>query len=110
MKSQHEFYPAGDLAWQPVQDGVSERVLSRDDRDPAVLTRLVRWAAGLDTTPAGVLTHDYFEEVYLLEGELHDLTLGTTFRAGAYAARRPGMAHGPYRTDSGCVMLEVRHR
>ena len=47
---------------------------------------------------------------YLLEGELHDLTLGKTFRAGEFAMRRPGMPHGPYRTETGCVMLETRYR
>ena len=47
-------------------------------------------------------------QVYLLEGELTDLTLGRTFRAGDFASRRPGMPHGPYRTDTGCVMLEIR--
>jgi hypothetical protein len=48
--------------------------------------------------------------VYLLDGELTDLTLGRTFRAGSYASRRPGMPHGPYRTPSGCTMLEIRYR
>jgi hypothetical protein len=48
--------------------------------------------------------------VYLLEGELTDLTLGRTFRAGHYASRRPGMPHGPYRTPAGCTMLEIRYR
>jgi hypothetical protein len=109
VKSEHEFFPTGRLDWHPLPDGIAERVLSRDDEDTALLTRLARWPAGLDTSPAGVITHDYFEEVYLLEGELHDLTLGTTFRAGDYTARRPGMAHGPYRTDTGCVLLEIRH-
>jgi hypothetical protein len=27
-----------------------------------------------------------------------------------YACRPPGMKHGPYRTDEGCVTLEVRYR
>ena len=43
-----------------------------------------------------------------LEGDLTDLTLGRTFHAGHFASRRPGMPHGPYRTDSGCVMIEIR--
>ena len=99
MKGQLEFFAADAIAWRETQQpGTEEKVLSRDADDPAVLTRLVRWVPGLDTSGVGVITHDYVEEVYLLEGELTDLTLGRTFRAGHYASRRPGMPHGPYRT------------
>jgi hypothetical protein len=109
MKQEREFFDTTALDWQPVvgSPGVSERVLSR--ADDVILTRLARWDAGLDTTPAGVIRHDYIEEVYLLDGELTDLTLVTTFRAGEYACRPVGMPHGPYRTDHGCLMLEIRY-
>ncbi|ONI79924.1 cupin [Actinosynnema sp. ALI-1.44] len=111
VKGEREFFHADDIPWQQsVQDGVAERVLSRDGQDPKVLTRLARWVPGLDTTPAGVITHDYVEEVYILDGSLHDLTLDRTFRAGDFACRPPGMPHGPYRTEDGCVMLETRYR
>ncbi|MFF2131484.1 hypothetical protein ACFVW1_40245 [Streptomyces olivochromogenes] len=56
---------------------------------PEVLTRLVRWEPGLDTSLSGVIRHEWVEEVYLLEGDLHDLTLDQTFRAGDFAARPP---------------------
>ncbi|MET9229481.1 cupin domain-containing protein [Lentzea sp. NPDC003310] len=105
MREEHEFFPTGDLVWRQADEGVTERVLSRDP-DTTTLTRIARWAPGLETS--GVLRHDYHEEVYLLEGELTDLTLGRTFTAGDFASRRPGMPHGPYRTDTGCVMLEIR--
>jgi hypothetical protein len=55
-----------------------------------------------------VIRHSYHEEVYLLEGYLTDLTLGQTFGPGCYTSRRPRMPHGPYRTDAGCVLLEIR--
>jgi hypothetical protein len=116
-KQQREFFAANDLPWSdcPGTPGVQERVLSRDDADASdagdntILTRLARWAPGLDTTAAGVIRHGYVEEVYLLEGELTDLTLGQTFVAGHYACRPVGMPHGPYRTSTGCVMLEIRY-
>ena len=111
MKRQLEFFAADAMAWRAArQPGTEEKVLSRDADDPAVLTRLVRWVPGLDTSGFGVIIHDYVEEVYLLEGELTDLTLGRTFWAGYYASRRPGMPHGPYRTPAGCIMLEIRYR
>jgi hypothetical protein len=109
VKEEHEFYEPGD--WTPTdQPGVDEKVLARDADDPAVLTRLARWAPGLDTSAAGVITHEYVEEVYLLSGSLEDLTLGVSFGPGHFASRRPGMPHGPYRTATGCTMLETRYR
>ncbi|MFE9438861.1 hypothetical protein ACFYO2_07630 [Streptomyces sp. NPDC006602] len=55
----------------------------RDEADPDVLTRLVRREPGLDTSLSGVIRHEWVEEVYLFEGDLHDLTLDQTFRAGS---------------------------
>ncbi|WNI14348.1 cupin domain-containing protein [Actinacidiphila sp. ITFR-21] len=111
MKEEREFFDAGRLAWRPAagSPGVTERVLSAGPDPVTELTRLARWAPGLDTSAAGVIRHPYVEEVYLLEGELEDLTLGRTFSAGHYASRPPGMPHGPYRTATGAVMLEIRH-
>ncbi|MFD7088985.1 cupin domain-containing protein [Streptomyces sp. NPDC059883] len=111
MKAMHEFLDTTDLPWRAVDGhpGVTERVLSAAPGDEGELTRLARWAPGLDTSEAGVIRHEYYEEVYLLEGELHDLTLGATFGAGYYASRPPGMPHGPYRTETGCTMLEIRY-
>ena len=112
MKDEHEFLDAAALPWTevPGRPGVSERVLSAMPGEAGELTRLARWAPGLDTSAAGVIRHDYYEEVYLLEGELHDLTLDRRFTAGHYACRPPGMPHGPYRTEGGCTMLETRYR
>lgn len=113
MKDEHEFFAAADIDCVAAQGspGVSERVLAADAAaGGAELTRLARWEAGLDTSAAGVIRHGYYEEVYLLEGELEDLTLGKTFTCGHFASRPPGMPHGPYRTRTGCLMLEIRYR
>lgn len=109
VKQEREFFDTADMAWTaaPGAGGVMEKVLSRGDG--ALLTRLAHWEPGLDTTKAGVIRHDYVEEVYLLEGDLTDLSLGRTFRAGEYACRPIGMPHGPYRTEAGCTMLEIRY-
>ncbi len=106
MKVEREFFVAAGDWTATAQPGVSEQVLSADG--PVIMTRLARWDAGTDTSSAGVIRHDYVEEVHLLAGELTDLTLGVTFGPGAYACRRPGMPHGPYLTATGCLMLEVR--
>jgi hypothetical protein len=106
MREEFEFFRVDDLPWQ--RDGaVEQRVLSRGE-DGVTLTRIARWPAGHDTSAGGVVRHQFHEEVYLLEGSLTDLSLAQTFGPGWYASRRPGMPHGPYRTDDGCVMLEIR--
>ncbi|GAA1582722.1 hypothetical protein GCM10009804_44070 [Kribbella hippodromi] len=107
MKAEHEFFAAGDLDWADAGGGIAEKVLSADAAD-GTLTRLARWAPGT-TSGAEAIRHEYVEEVYLLEGELTDLTLKRTFRRGDYACRPPGMPHGPYRTTTGCTMLETRY-
>lgn len=111
MKAEHEFFAVDEVAWRADAQAptITERVLSRGD-DERTLTRIARWAPGTDTTAAGVIRHDYYEEVLLLDGDLHDLTLDRTFTSGHYASRPPGMPHGPYRTETGCTMFEVRYR
>jgi uncharacterized RmlC-like cupin family protein len=58
------------------------------------------------------ITHDYWEQVYILEGEVEDLSLKTVFRTGDFAFRPPGMKHGPYAVsqNTSCKMLVIiRH-
>jgi hypothetical protein len=115
-KPEMEFFDplaASGLSWQPVAGDttgqLSELVLSRDPANGA-FTRLLRFAPGADTSPNGTLTHDIWEEVWIVEGTLHDLRLGRTFTAGMYACRPPGMPHGPWRSENGCLTFEVRYR
>jgi hypothetical protein len=110
-KPEHEFHepeaewlPAGGALGAVV--GVRRRILARDPVS-GVETTMTRFAAGVDTSPAGPARHDYWEEVYILEGDLTDLTLGQTFRQGMYACRPPGMVHGPWRSESGALTLEI---
>ena len=72
-------------------------------------TRLLRFEPGIFTTKP--FLHDYWEEVFLLSG---DLTVGCdaqgqggeSFTGYTYACRPPGAAHGPFRSDGGCILLE----
>ena len=108
-KPEVEFTPVDAWEWTPVAEGQSERVLARDEQG-GVATRMLRFEPGCDTSPAGVVVHDFWEEVYILEGSLHDLSLDEVFPAGTYACRPPGMKHGPWRAPEGCVTFEVRYR
>ena len=114
-KPELEFFRPDHIPWQPVAGsatagvggaGVKEKILSRDEKSGDV-TRLVRFDAGVETVET--ITHDFWEEVWILEGELIDLGKGQTFTAGMYACRPPGMDHGPYRVDHGCTTLEIRY-
>lgn len=91
-----------------VADGIFETILSADDETGAY-TRLLRFAPGADSTPNGVQVHDFWEEVYIVEGDLTDLRLDQTFTAGMYACRPPGMEHGPWRSRDGVLMVEFRY-
>jgi len=106
MKEEREFFATGELAWADAGNGIAERVLSH--APDGTLTRLARWAPST-TSSEKIIRHDYVEKIYLLENELTDLTLRQTFHPGDYACRPPGMPHGPYRTEAGCTMLEIRY-
>ncbi|WP_322056156.1 cupin [Paraburkholderia sp. J63] len=75
-------------------------------------TRLLRLPAGLFTKKPFV--HDYWEEVFLVEG---DLTVGNDehghggkpFEGYTYAVRPPGAWHGPFKSNDGCVLLEIHY-
>jgi hypothetical protein len=111
-KPEIEFSPVDDWEWTPVPGGVAgqvERILA-SDADGGVATRMLRFEPGCDTSANGVVVHDFWEEVYILEGSLHDLSLDETFPAGTYACRPPGMEHGPWRAPDGCTTFEVRYR
>lgn len=110
-KPAQEFFLVETRAFQPCAGSVaslSERILARDSVD-GVATRMLRFEPGTDTTQDGVQRHDFWEEVYIVSGSITDLQLGETFTAGMYASRPPGMEHGPWRSDEGCLTFEVRY-
>lgn len=110
MKAEREFFATDAVDWTPAGqvDGLSERILASDP-ETGVATRMLRFAPGTDTTPAGPQVHPFWEEVFILQGALHDLTLNETFAKGMYACRPPGMPHGPWISPDGCVTFEVRY-
>lgn len=75
-------------------------------------TRLLRFEPGVFTVTPFV--HDYWEEVYLVSG---DLTVGNdengeggeSFAPNTYACRPPGVYHGPFKSIGGCVLLETHY-
>jgi gamma-glutamylcyclotransferase (GGCT)/AIG2-like uncharacterized protein YtfP len=98
--------------WQPVAGDLSgrlEELVLNHDPATGVRTTLMRFQPGADTTVNGVVIHDTWEEVWIVSGTLHDLSLGRTFSQGMYARRPPGMPHGPWSSLDGAVTFQVTY-
>ena len=111
-KEELEFFDVSGKPWRGVPGskcaGLYERILTGDPTT-GNYSRMLRFDPGCDTTPNGVLTHDFWEEVYIVSGSIIDLRLNQEFTAGQYACRPPGMPHGPWRAPEGCVTFEIRY-
>jgi ChrR Cupin-like domain len=98
-------YPAG--IQQKILSGALNETNKRGSR-----TRLLRFAPGVYTTMPFV--HEYWEEVFLFSG---DLTVGNdehgkggeSFKPNTYACRPPGALHGPFKSETGCVLMEIHY-
>lgn len=95
--------------WQPIEgmEDFAEQLTLSIDTTTGEYTRLTRFHAGADTTPFGSKSHDYPEEIFIISGRLYDQAFDMWLEAGHYASRPPGEIHGPFRTEEGCVVLEV---
>jgi len=95
----------------PGYEGLEVKVLA-NDLDEATgggaRSRLVRFAPGAQTQ--GSLTHTYWEEIYVLSGDMYALSNPTApAQAPLYTIRPPGTPHGPFGSRSGCVLFEVQY-
>jgi ChrR Cupin-like domain len=108
MKEELEFHDPSSRPWEQVDGipGLYERIIAGERGSPNH-SRMLRFDPGCVTPET--LTHDFWEEVWILSGSLRDLRLDQTFGAGMYACRPPGMPHGPWDTKEGCVTFEVRY-
>ena len=96
-------------------DGIKQKILAADI-DEANKTgsrsRLLKFDPGAYSTEPFV--HDHWEEVYLVSG---DLTVGNDangeggepFKAPTYACRPPGVYHGPFKSEQGCLLFELHY-
>lgn len=95
--------------------GIEQKILagSLDEaRGRGTRTRLLRFAPGVFTTAPFV--HEYWEEVYLLAGDLivgNDAQGrgGERFAPHTYACRPPGALHGPFKSETGCLLFELHY-
>lgn len=118
-KEHDEFYAVDlDSGWETLPgypEGIQQKVLAGaldEDGKRGTRTRLLRFEPGVFTTAPFV--HEYWEEVYLVSG---DLTVGNdangnggeAFAPNTYACRPPGASHGPFKSEAGCLLLEIHY-
>jgi hypothetical protein len=118
-KEHDEFYALDlDEGWEVpagYPEGIKQKILSGgldEDQRHGSRTRLLRFDPGVFTTAPFV--HEYWEEVYLVSG---DLTVGNdeqgdggeSFAPHTYACRPPGAYHGPFKSEGGCLLLEIHY-
>lgn len=120
VNKKHEEFHAIDMSggWERPDGyppGIEQKILSgRLDgaRRQGSLTRFLRFAPGAFTKAPVV--HDYWEEVYLVSGNLivgNDAQGkgGESFKSNTYACRPPGVVHGPFKSETGCLLLEIHY-
>lgn len=108
-KPELEFLDYKKFAQEPLSpEGLSQRVIAADP-NTGVATRILEFEPGVNTSPNGIQIHDFWEELYIIEGSIIDLELNEEFSAGMVACRPPGMKHGPWKSPNGCKIFEVRY-
>lgn len=106
MRSTVFDYPWGEVAPQrggPLK-GAKEQVLAVDPQTGAY-TRIILFEPGFKFEKA--LKHEFWEEILVLEGHMIDYGTGNIYPKGYYACRRPGVVHGPFGTELGCILFET---
>lgn len=118
-KDHREFYEVDmDTGWEVppgYPEGIKQKIISGvlDEKNKTgSRTRFVRIEPGTYTTEP--FRHDYWEEVFVFEGELRvgndkGGKGGEQFKAPTYAVRPPGAWHGPVATDEGCMVFEIHY-
>ena len=95
--------------------GIEQKILSGsldESGQRGFRSRLLRFAPGVFTTLPFI--HEYWEEVYLVEGDLivgndSQGNGGEMFSPHTYACRPPGTPHGPFKSNSGCILFELHY-
>jgi hypothetical protein len=92
-------------------DGIEQKIISGrldETNKNGIRSRLLRFKPGAASTETFV--HEYWEEVMLMAG---DLRVGSQYEESyapyTYACRPPGIHHGPFKSDAGCLLFEIHY-
>ncbi|MCX7012595.1 MAG: cupin domain-containing protein [Candidatus Sumerlaeota bacterium] len=89
-------------------EGIEQKILSGrldEGARKGSRTRLLRFLPGAFSTVP--FEHEYWEEVFLVRGDL--IVVGQSFKPMTYACRPPHTPHGPFRSEEGCLLLEIHY-
>lgn len=97
--------------WKPIEglEEFAEELTLAIDEVSGDYTRLTRFKPGTETTAIGIKSHDYPEEKFIIEGRIYDEAFDKWLEVGEYASRPSGELHGPFKTDIGCLILEISY-
>ncbi len=95
--------------------GIKQKILASDldeTHKTGSRSRLLRFKPGVFITAPFV--HDHWEEAFLLSGDLivgNDPSGngGEAFAPNTYVCRPPGVHHGPFKSDAGCMLVEIHY-
>ncbi|KAF2121219.1 hypothetical protein BDV96DRAFT_206508 [Lophiotrema nucula] len=122
---QFEFHPyqkhplsGEERQWNQLELGITQLTLNHD-ASTGRGTYLQRWEPNTSNQIQNFV-HDYIEEIFIIEGDFRDLKGrrsgsgelikgqdGDLWTKGSYAYRKPGMEHGPFKSEDGCLMFIV---
>ncbi|KAJ8084642.1 hypothetical protein PM082_003416 [Marasmius tenuissimus] len=107
--------------WVTLEPGITQSTLNFNP-ETGRGTYLQKWEPKTSNRIQNFV-HDYIEEIFIVEGDLRDLKgrksgtgelagdghedKGEVWGKGSYAYRKPGMEHGPFRSEGGCLMFIV---
>ncbi len=120
VNKEHDEFHAVDMSsgWETLPGypaGIQQKILSGaldEENKRGSRTRLLRFEPGVYTKAP--FSHDYWEEVYLMQGDLivgNDANGngGESFQPHTYAVRPPHVKHGPFKSQNGCLLLEMHY-
>lgn len=93
--------------WLEGLEGQVQELALSEDPATGEITRLTRFLPGADTAAFGGKAHDFPEEILIVSGRLYDEAFGIWLEPGHYASRLPGEVHGPFRSEEGCLVLDI---
>lgn len=114
-----EFFPIDmNAGWETPPGypaGIKQKILASDideTKKTGSRSRLLRFDPGAFSTVPFV--HDHWEEVFLFTGDLtvgndKDGKGGEPFAPLTYACRPPGVYHGPFKSEKGCILFEMHY-
>ncbi|RDV04562.1 cupin [Undibacter mobilis] len=114
-----EFFPLDmNSGWETppgYPSGIKQKILASDideTKKTGSRSRLLRFDPGAFSTVPFV--HDHWEEVFLFTGDLtvgndKDGKGGEPFAPLTYACRPPGVYHGPFKSEKGCILFEIHY-